>query len=331
MKKKQIWGIVAVCFILIFTGIAGVVTASFTDTMTSSFGKNLVTELQTDSYYQSDEPYIGILKIEGTIQDTSSSPSFMLGDTYDHKATLAAIDEMAASDLNEGIFLFLNSGGGTVYESDEVYLKLMEYKELTGRPVWAYLGATACSGAYYIACAADEIVANRNTWTGSIGVIYQMLNMQSLYEKIGIEEITIASGDNKSMGSAGSEFTQEQIDIMQTMIDECYGQFVGIVAASRAMDEADVRELADGRIYSAQQALDNGLIDTILGYEDAKETMLTDCGLEAIYLEQDPPEEDFLSSILSFYGLITSRQSGGNNVQQYAVRELREGLWYYAE
>lgn len=207
-----------------------------------------------------------VINIIGTIQ-TGNEGTARIG--YDHNATLKYIDRLIEDETNKGIFLDVDSGGGTVYESDEMYLKLMEYKEKTGRPIHAYFNSTACSGAYYISCAADYISQNRNGWTGSIGVIISTTNLSGLYEKLGIEEVLITSGGNKGMGSAGSEMTEEHIAIYQALVDESYDQFVGIVAGGRNMDEAKVREIADGRIYSALQAEEIGLIDKVESYEEA--------------------------------------------------------------
>ena len=112
----------------------------------------------------------------------------------------------------------------------------MEYKEVTGRPIWAYFASQACSGGYYIGMAADKVYANRNCWTGSIGVIVSLMNCRDLYDKLGIKEIDITSGANKAMGSSGLDLTQEQYDILQSLVDEAYDQFVGIVSTGRGMD-----------------------------------------------------------------------------------------------
>ena len=125
-----------------------------------------------------DESF-AIINVIGTIQ-AGNEGTARIG--YDHNATLDYIDELMEDDSNNGIFLDVDSGGGTVYESDEMYLKLMEYKEKTGRPIHAYFNGTACSGAYYISCAADYISQNRNGWTGSIGVIISTTNLSGLYE-----------------------------------------------------------------------------------------------------------------------------------------------------
>ena len=216
------------------------------------------------------EEGFAIINIKGTIQAGNEGYA-RIG--YDHNATLAYIDQLIEDETNTGIFLDVDSGGGTVYESDETYLKLMEYKEKTGRPIHAYFNGTAASGAYYISCAADYISANRNCWTGSIGVIISTTNLSGLYEKLGVEEILITSGQNKGMGSAGSEMTEEHLAIYQALVDESYNQFADIVAESRGYSYDRVREIADGRIYSATQAVENGLIDKVQSYEEAKAYM----------------------------------------------------------
>lgn len=216
-----------------------------------------------------DESF-AIINVIGTIQ-AGNEGTARIG--YDHNATLDYIDELMEDDSNKGIFLDVDSGGGTVYESDEMYLKLMEYKEKTGRPIHAYFNSTACSGAYYISCAADYISQNRNGWTGSIGVIISTTNVKGLYDKLGIEEVLITSGENKGMGSAGSQMSEEQRAIYQALVDESYEQFADIVAESRGYSYDRVREIADGRIYSALQAEDIGLIDKVESYEEALEYM----------------------------------------------------------
>ncbi len=211
-----------------------------------------------------------IINIKGTIQ-AGNQGSARVG--YDHNATIEYIDSLIEDETNTGIFLDVDSGGGTVYESDETYLKLMEYKEKTGRPIHAYFNSTAASGAYYISCAADHIAANRNCWTGSIGVIISITNVSELYDKLGIDEVLITSGSNKGMGSAGSPMQPEHIAIYQSLVDESYQQFVEIVSSGRNLDLEQTKKIADGRVYSAQQALDNGLVDEICSYEEALEYM----------------------------------------------------------
>ena len=128
--------------------------------------------VKVETSHKPDKSF-AVINIIGTIQ-AGNEGTARIG--YDHNATLKYIDELMEDETNTGIFLDVDSGGGTVYESDEMYLKLMEYKEKTGRPIHAYFNGTACSGAYYISCAADYISQNRNGWTGSIGVIISTTN-----------------------------------------------------------------------------------------------------------------------------------------------------------
>ena len=221
--------------------------------------------VKVETSHKPDKSF-AVINIIGTIQ-AGNEGTARIG--YDHNATLKYIDELMEDETNTGIFLDVDSGGGTVYESDEMYLKLMEYKEKTGRPIHAYFNGTACSGAYYISCAADYISQNRNGWTGSIGVIISTTNFEGLYDKLGIDEVLITSGANKGMGSAGTAMTEDQIAIYQALVDESYDQFADIVAESRGYSYDRVRQIADGRIYSALQAKEIDLIDQVESYEEA--------------------------------------------------------------
>lgn len=305
MKTKQIVGIVITCLIIIATGVTGILSNVLGNKIIKAqneANKGLVSELlQTQVNAKVDLPsgdFIGVINIEGTI-GASSATSWASSSIYNHDLYMNYIDQMETASNNKGILLYVDSPGGAVYESDEIYLKLMEYKEATGRPVWAYFAGQACSGGYYISMAADKIYANRNCWTGSIGVIVSLLNCKGLYDKLGIKEVDITSGENKSMGSAGINMTKEQQEIFQGLVDEAYDQFVGIVCNGRGMDEETVREIADGRIYSAKQALENGLVDEIGLLEDAKADFAATEGLpENIrFFAPDNRISGFMSSI----------------------------------
>ena len=210
---------------------------------------------------------------------------------------------MEKSDKNKGILLYVDSPGGAVYESDEMYLKLMEYKEKTKRPIWAYFASQACSGGYYISMAADKIYANRNCWTGSIGVTMGTIyDISGLLEKYGIKSESITSGPNKAMGSLTEPMTDQQREIWQSMVDEAYDQFVGIVADGRKLDESYVRSIADGRIYTARQAKANKLVDDVVNtYDDAVAQMQKECDLEdaEVYEFCYQPDESLFSSLVT--------------------------------
>lgn len=207
--------------------------------------------------------------IEGTIQKENA--------TYNQKWLLETIKNLTERKDFAGIFLYINSPGGGVYESDEVYEAILKYKEKTQKKVYAYLADVAASGGYYIACSADKIIANRNCLTGSIGVIAaQFLDVSKLLKKYEIRASVVHSGKNKVMGNPLEPFTQEQVKIMQSVSDECYEQFTKLVAKSRNLELEEVKSLADGRVYTARQALENGLIDEVSSFDDAVKSFCRD-------------------------------------------------------
>lgn len=220
------------------------------------------------------KPYIAVVSIKGAIQEA--------GNDYNQRWLLDTIKALGEDEKNKGILLFIDSPGGTVYHADEAYLALLDYK-FSGKNIYAYLGSMAASGGYYIACAADKIYANRNTLTGSIGVISaSTVDATGLLEKLGIKSTTIHAGKNKNMLSYNEPLTDEQREIMQALADEAYGQFTQIVSESRGLDIERTRELADGRIYSAQQAKENGLIDEICTFEQAEESVKAEYNFDTL-------------------------------------------------
>ncbi len=280
-KKWIIFGVLGVAAVLIVVMIA------------VFFARMLIRDVGNEAL-GAREAHIGVLYIEGTISEDSP--------TYSHQYALESIDGMIENNRNKGLILFVNTPGGGVYESDELYLKIKEYQEITERPVYAYMASQATSGGYYISAGADKIIANRNCWTGSIGVTMgTVYDITGLLEKYGIKTETIDTGANKSMGSAVEPLTAQQKQIMQSLVDEAYEQFVQIVADGRNMDIGSVKKLADGRIYTAKQAQANGLIDAVSDtYDEALETMKADCGLEhcEVYEFRYEPEYGLLESFM---------------------------------
>lgn len=245
----------------------------------ATFNGLLGSSVNNDATIDYSSDYIGVLTIEGTISETESSSVLTGTSGYHHQWLLNRIDDMINDDQNQGLVLFINTPGGSVYASDELYYKIKEYKE-TGRPVYSAMGSQCTSGGYYISAPCDKIIANRNCWTGSIGVtIGTLYDISGLLDKLGVETVTITSGDNKAMGSTTDPMTSEQKAIFQSLVDEAYDQFVGIVAEGRDMKVAEVKKLADGRVYTAKQAKRNGLIDEIGTLEEAIETMQEDKNL----------------------------------------------------
>lgn len=230
--------------------------------------------------YEFGHDYVGVLSLSGTITDGDSR------DGYSQDWILDRIDQMKKDNKNRGILLSVNTPDGSAYATAELYNALLDYKKVTGNKIYVYFGSQATSGGYYAAMAGDKIYANQECWTGSIGVIVgPMYNLSGLYEKFGIQPYSFKSGANKDIGANYKDMTDEQRSIMQSLVDDSYNRFVKAVMDGRKMDEATVRTLGDGRIYSANQALENGLIDKIGSLDDAIEAMRNDCGLDAVDFE----------------------------------------------
>ncbi|MBQ6028038.1 MAG: signal peptide peptidase SppA [Treponema sp.] len=209
--------------------------------------------------------YVARLYITGVIEEAN--------ETYNQGWLLDTVESLENDSNNIGILLVIDSPGGTVYEADELYLALRKYKN-SGKEVWAYFKSIAASGAYYISCAADTVYANRNSLTGSIGVIFgPTIDATGLLEKIGVKSTNFVSGRNKAMGNYNNPLTDEQRKIMQSLVDECYEQFAAIVASARKKSLTETKALADGRVYTANQAKQNGLIDGIGSQENAEDRM----------------------------------------------------------
>lgn len=238
--------------------------------------------------------YIGVLEIAGTISVND-------GYTYDQQVLLNSVKKMKDSPYNQAMILHIDSPGGAVYQIDELYEALMDYKRTTGRPVYAAIESYGASGGYYLACAADKIYANRNTITGSIGVIMgEFIDLSQLLDKAGVEVTFVASGANKAMGNNYQPLTPEQKAIYQSLVDEYFDRFVEVIVAGRNLPEEQVRTAADGRIYSASQALALHLIDGVEPYANTLERMkqdfaLSDCEVHHFYYEAPASLWDLLS------------------------------------
>ncbi len=336
MKKKQLIGIVVTGIVIIAVGVTGVlgnvVSGMFVNEESSmGFWESFASEAYSQEVVLPETEFVGVINVVGEI-GPSATDVWSTSSGYNHTQSMDYVDQLMETENNRGILLYIDSPGGTVYESDELYLKLMEYKETTGRPIWAYFASEACSGGYYIAMAADKIYANRNCWTGSIGVVISLLNCEGLYEKLGIEEINITSGENKAMGSAGSELTEEQKQILQSLVDEAYNQFVGIVSEGRRMSKSDVKELADGRLYSALQAKENKLIDEIGSLEDSMNAFIEEAKFSPdIYFHEPASETSAFMTWL--YGMAQNlKPKTDSQIATEIIEENGNGvLMYYAK
>lgn len=196
----------------------------------------------------------------------------------DEEQTYSIINQikLAAEDDNvKAILLSVNSPGGGVYESVEIYNALINSK----KDVYVSMKQTAASGGYYISMASKKIYANEETTTGSLGVIMSNLSMQKFLEDHGIKNQVIRSGANKAVGGLAEDLTEDAKKIYEEMLKESYDKFVDVIAKGRNMDRDIVLKLADGRVYSGSQAVKNGLIDKIGSEKDLIEDIKQEKGI----------------------------------------------------
>ncbi|GAB6256558.1 signal peptide peptidase SppA [Peribacillus frigoritolerans] len=279
MNGKR-WAALGIAAVLFFVSIVvGTATTIFTaDT------ENIIDDLfaSESAFYEEviegDDfsNVIAVFDVEGTIQDTGEA-SLLSSATYNHRAFMDKLKMAEENDDIKGIILRVNSPGGGVVESAEIYEKILDIKKVK-KPVYVSMGSMAASGGYYISAPADKIYASPETMTGSLGVIMQGYNYEKLAKKYGVEFQTIKSGPHKDIMSPTREMTGEEREILQDMIDNSYDQFVKIIADGRGMSEKEVREIADGRIYDGRQAKENHLIDDFGHLDDVIAAMKTDIG-----------------------------------------------------
>ena len=307
------WAIVFILLVLAVL-IAAILTGLIWNGITGASAANRA--VVSKAFSGPSWSYIAKVKVVGPIGSNASV--FQSSDqAYHHAWTLQTIDTLIKDENNKGIYLWMDTPGGGVYESDELYLKLMEYKEKTERPIYVYMGKLAASGGYYIAMSSDEIYANRNTWTGSIGVTLGTLyDISGFLDEHGIKTETITSGRNKAMGNYYEPLTDEQRKIYQSLVDETYERFVAIVKEGRSMDDDKARKLADGRIYTAYQALEAGLIDAVMGEKEAEEAIKAkfEDGTEfyTCYYRPDRQFTLFSSGGFDIWDLIGGNTKAGN-------------------
>jgi protease-4 len=209
-------------------------------------------------------PAVGVIRVEGTIV-SGGSDSFS-ATTYAASETIVDLIDQANSDPDiKAIVLRINSPGGEVVASDEIYHAVLN----VDKPVVVSMGSMAASGGYYISAPADYIIANPHTLTGSIGVISQFITAEDLLDDLGVDVVVITAGDSKDFGSMYRDMTEEEKERWAVMLEETHTAFIQIVADGRGMSVDEVRALADGSVYSGQQAVDLGLVDELGYYEDA--------------------------------------------------------------
>ncbi|MBA2663934.1 MAG: signal peptide peptidase SppA [Bradymonadaceae bacterium] len=269
MKKRGILTIVLIfagLFIALMIFVAVLISAFSPDGL--GFGK----------------PSIGVVEIAGPIMDS--------------KKALEDIKAFSENELIHGVVIRVDSPGGAVAPSQEIFEAVKKLK--VKKPVAVSMGSTAASGGYYIAIGSDVIFANPGSITGSIGVITQLFNVESIMDKIDVKVHTVTTGPFKDSGSPFKEFSVDDENYFHELIDDIYLQFIEDVAQARSLELGEVRKLADGRVFTGRQAKVNKLVDEIGTIDDAIAHVAARAGIEGDPKVVYPPKErmGFLSEML---------------------------------
>lgn len=225
-------------------------------------GRSLVaTPIERDGQWGS--PQIMVIDVTGVIANADQGGLLSAGDNPVARLTeglrLAAGDDRVAA-----VVLRLNTPGGTVTASDMMYREVQRFKEKTGKPVVVVMMDVAASGGYYLACAADHVVAYPSTVTGSIGVVFQTLSVKPALDRIGVRAEALVSGPNKAAGSPLETLEDGQRDILQGLVDRFYADFVAVVRENRRSIDPDTWDMVtDGRVFTGRRAYELGLVDAL--------------------------------------------------------------------
>jgi protease-4 len=193
------------------------------------------------------------------------------GVILDSKEVIEQLEKYRMNPSVKAIVLRINSPGGGVAPSQEIYEEILKIRQTDKTPVVASMGSVAASGGYYVASAADLILANPGSITGSIGVLLQIPNISGLLQKIGVKSVVVKSGLHKDLASPTREMTDAERQILQGMLDDVHNQFIDVVANGRQIDRKKVEAIADGRIFSGREAQSLGLVDQLGNLQDAIE------------------------------------------------------------
>jgi len=226
-------------------------------------GIALVGYFISSSRHSGGDNQIGLVNIKGVIIDA--------------RETVKQLDDMAGDPGVKGIIIRINSPGGAVAPSQEIYDEIKRVAKI--KPVYSSLGTVAASGGYYVACGSQQIYANPGTLTGSIGVIMEFTNWKKILDKIGIDNEVIKSGVHKDIGSPLRSMTAAEKALLQEMINDVYNQFVAAVTENRNIPRNKLLSLADGRVFSGRQALEYGLVDKLGSLQQAIRDLARKAGI----------------------------------------------------
>ncbi|MBN1127272.1 MAG: signal peptide peptidase SppA [Sedimentisphaerales bacterium] len=232
-------------------------------------GRDLVeTEVMRDEgFFIGDK--IALIDVDGMLSHQPQR-NWLRSEDSSVSTFVEKLNKAAADPSVKAVVLRINSPGGTVSASDTMYHHLLDFKFRTGKPVFACIMSLGCSGAYYLACGADGIIAQPSAVTGSIGTIMQTVSFKGTMDLIGIRAVAIKSGELKDIASPFKQLTSEEQKVLSDIIMDFYEQFLEVVQEHRnQLTDSQLRELADGRVFTAFQAKENKLIDRTGYLEDA--------------------------------------------------------------
>ena len=238
---------------------------------------------------------IGIVNISGTIMDS--------------KTIVAQLDELHSRADIKGIIIRIDTPGGGVAASQEIYEKVKEISDLDEKPIYASMASTAASGGYYISLGADTIIANKGTVTGSIGVVMGYPVVSNLLNDLGITYNTIKSGKYKDSGSLFREKNSDDEVYFQSVVDDMHKQFISVLSYERDIDANQANKLANGKVYTGFQALELNLIDIIGTFDYSVKLMSERLNfakkLELFYIEEE--SDGILNVINSFSNFLNPK------------------------
>lgn len=247
----------------------------------SDYNLDTLGESDYEEVVSGGQDKIAIIDVEGVIMDVDDTTD-LWGSSYASSSQIIKyLDDAMTDDDVKAVIFSMNTPGGDVYASDEIYKKILELKA-SGKKVVTQMKGLAASGGYYIAAPSDKIVASPITLTGSIGVRMDFQSLNGLYEKLGIENRTItnAGGDYKTgEGLFDDNPDGEEDKIYKQIVDEAFDKFLSVITDGRKMKREDVLKFADGRILTGKQALEKGLVDELGGFDEALDLAEKEAGI----------------------------------------------------
>lgn len=257
---------------------------------------------------------LGVARVEGMILDAEELVDWL--------------GELERDGSVKGVLLRVDSPGGVVAPSQEIFAAVKRLAAV--KPVVASMGAVAASGGYYVAAAANEIVANPSSLTGSIGVRMELINIRGLADKLGLAQTLITSGEMKGVGTPFREISEREREYLTAVVMDMHEQFVRDMAEARDMPRERMAALADGRAYTGRQALELGLVDRMGGLHEAMALLRERTGLgeDAPILEGPPKEKSLLTFLLSASGIAPGSADAARLAREFAAG-LAEPRWVF--